>query len=130
MTTSEFQRTSIAAGLLMGTVKARALDGEAITLLVVNRDGTEVVTDDYDLALDTLCGGIDVNRVIDSISGKHAHIVGAADTTTGRLLCRLCHLEQAAPFGQRFDALTPKELQRAVDATGQERCDLCERRLV
>ncbi len=128
MTTSEFQRASNAAGLLMGTVKSRAVDIE-ITVLVVNRDGAPCVTDDYGLVLDILCGGIDANRIIDSISGKRAQFVGATDTTTGRLLCRLCHLEQPAPFGQRFDPLTPKELQCAVDATGQERCDLCERRL-
>jgi len=113
----------------MGTVKARALDGDTITVLVVNRDGSEVVTDDYGLTLDTLCGGIDVNRVIDSISGKRAEFVGAEDTTTGRLLCRLCHLEQTAPFAQRFDVLTARELERAVNATGQEHCDLCGRSL-
>lgn len=130
MTTSEFQRASIAAGLFMGTVKARALDGETITVLVVNRDGGEVVTDDYGLTLDTLCGGPDVNRVIDSISGKRAQFIGAEDTTTGRLLCRLCHLKQPAPIGSRFNALTSKELQCAVDATRQKHCDQCGRRLV
>jgi hypothetical protein len=130
MTNSEFRRASIAAGVLMGTVKARALDGETITVLVVNRDGGEVVTDDYGLTLDALCGGTDVNRVIDSISGKRAQFIGAEDTTTGRLICRLCHLKQPAPFGQRFDALTSKELQCAVDTAGQEHCDLCGRRLV
>jgi hypothetical protein len=124
-----FRQAEVAAKTMHGAVTLLSRDGAGITVEVVSHDGAKEITDDYGVVLDTLCGGSHKNRVVDSISGRRAQIVGAEDTATGRLLCRLCHLGRVAPMGLRFTPLSPQQLAQWVTETEQTHCDECGREL-
>lgn len=119
-----------AAETMRGTVRQILRQDGEITASVVNREGAEITTSDYDEALDILCGGEHKNRVVDSISGRRAAIVGAEDTLTGRLLCRLCYLSRPGRMGDRYNPLAPRQLVEFAKALQQDFCEDCGRDLL
>lgn len=111
-----------ASQTMKGTVEVAGLDEVAgIVAQVSNPTGELRTTLDFEEALDWVCGP-GMNRVVDTISGRRAVVVGAVDTETGDLLCRVCLVKVKNGGGSRFSHLSPKELRKAVQSYGQTHC--------
>lgn len=123
MTGSEFRCTANAAGAMHGSITAHqaGLFGEH-TITIVSSFGDVLETGAYEEAIDCLCGGADHNRPIDMISGRRATVVAAEDTTTGAVICRVCHVDRHDRMAPRFNLLDARSLRRTIHATGQAAC--------
>jgi len=111
-----------ASETMSGTVEVSRLDDlVGIIVKVMNSDGDSLETVEFEDAMDWVCGP-GKNRIVDSISGRRAIIVGAIDHHYERLMCRVCLVKFANGSGSRFTHLTPKELKSEVKSRRQTHC--------
>lgn len=106
----EYRRVEIAANALNAMTRIAGGEADRLVVRITPRQGDSIETDDFDAALDHLCGGPAKNRTIDGISGKPASIVAAEDTFSGDIICRLCHLARPDRMGDRWNLLSPRAL--------------------
>lgn len=118
----EFGVIERASLVTKGTVEISRLDDTAgIFAKVTSPDGDVLETLDFEEGLDWICGP-GKNRIVDTISGKRAVVVGAIDHHHERLMCRVCVVKFSNGSGSRFTHLTPKELKSEITSRGQTHC--------
>jgi hypothetical protein len=111
-----------ASDVTKGTVEISRLDdSDGIMVKVTSPDGDVLETLDFDEGLDWVCGP-GKNRIVDTISGRRAVVVGAVDHHHDRLMCRVCVVRFTNGSGSRFTHLSPKELKVEVMRRGQTHC--------
>lgn len=130
MNRSEYKRAAVAAEVLHGAVKLLDQDLLAGIRIQVASSSGEVLTRTsiFEEAIDFLHGGPGHNWLIDSMSGRRAEIIGAEDSDTGAVLCRLCLVGRHDRMAPRFQHLSPRDMRELVQATGVSSCS-CGRRL-
>ena len=106
----EYRRVEIAANALNAAARLAGGQDNRLVVRITPWHGSILETDDYEAALDHLCGGPTKNRTIDGISGKPGTIVAAEDTITGDIICRLCHLARPDRMSDRWNLLSPRAL--------------------
>lgn len=105
-----------------GTVEISHLDdADGIIAKVTSPAGTVLETFEFEEGLDWVHGP-GKNRIVDTISGRRAAVVGAVDHHHDRLVCRVCLVKFVSRSWFRFTQLTPKELKLEVTRRDQTYC--------
>lgn len=126
MNGQEFQKLTAVGMGLGAAVNYKTGTGTPGNMIVriTPRRGPVLETENYDEALDHLCG-----NTIDRISLRPATVVGAEDTLDGSVICRPCLLTQPGRMSDRFRHLTPRDLKSLLDCLHTTKCRRCGRRL-
>lgn len=107
-----------------GAVEVSRLDEstDGICVKVTSPDGDVLETVDFEEGLDWVHGP-GKNRIVDTLSGRRAVVVGAVDHHHERLICRVCLVKFTNRRSRsRFTHLSPKELKSEVRTRGQDHC--------
>ena len=111
-----------ATDITKGAVEVSRLDDtDGICAKVTSPDGDVLETLDFEEGLDWVCGP-GKNRIVDTMSGRRALVVGAVDHHHDRLMCRVCVVRFTNGSGSRFTHLSPKELKLEVAHRNQTHC--------
>jgi len=126
MNTHEIQKLKVVGIGLGAAINATGGPGLPANVIVriTPRRGDVLETDDYDEAMDHLCG-----NKLDRISLRPAEVVGAEDTRDGTVICRPCLLNEPARMSDRFRHLSPRELKAMLAHLDSEKCSRCGRGL-